>query len=210
MILFSDAHIDNGFGAFSPHKKRFHNFLDFAEGEDLCVAGDLFEWWKFSPEETMAANMDVISRLRDWKHQLILIPGNHDLRATLLAVMFPLALIVPVHTQFEWTIIHGHRFDNLLDTKTERRISALAARLFQSLHWQFVDGLVDRFTSAKRANEPYMKELKQKAPTKKFILGHTHVPIQTPSYMNTGSVSNEVASYIHISKGGSAKLRIFK
>jgi len=210
MIIFSDSHIDNGHGVFAPHKKRFHNFLDFAEKEQLVIAGDLFEWWRFSPEETMAKNMDVIIRLQSFGDRLTITPGNHDLRVALLQVMFPKAKVVPAFVAHGWTIMHGHKTDPLLDTKTERAVAAISARVIHALKMEWVDSIVERMTSSKRANEPYVQELMKNPIQFKFIIGHTHVPLQLDRFVNTGSISNEEATYVLLTADGKAKLKKFK
>ena len=209
MIVFSDSHIDNGHGVFSPNKKRFNRFLDHIEREPLVVAGDLFEWWRFSPEETIAHHMDVIARLRDWKSDLIITPGNHDLRPSLLKVMFPKALVISAFTVYGWTIMHGHKIDPILDTKTERTIAAMAARVVQVCKLTVVDKIVEKMTSAKRANESYYRRLIKTSQQLKYVIGHTHVPQILERFVNVGSISNAAATYAYLHSSGRAELLAF-
>jgi UDP-2,3-diacylglucosamine pyrophosphatase LpxH len=82
IFCVSDLHLaDRGFRdnfAVEGREERFHKFLDYvaAEGGQLYVLGDLFDFWRANPSRIVVAYLDLLTRLD--KMQAVYVVGNHD------------------------------------------------------------------------------------------------------------------------------------
>lgn len=124
IIIVSDLHIGDGgprdnFAADGKADK-FNRFLDYvtAEGTELFILGDLFEFWQANIGRVLMRHMDLIERLAEL--QAMYMVGNHDadfedlIGTGLLAHPFFERMTGP----FERTIarrrfkfMHGHELD---------------------------------------------------------------------------------------------------
>ena len=59
-------------------EERFYKFLDYveAEGGQLYVLGDLFDFWQANMSRAVVAYLDLLTRLD--KMQAVYVVGNHD------------------------------------------------------------------------------------------------------------------------------------
>ena len=82
IFCVSDLHLaDRGFRdnfAVEGREDRFYKFLDYvaAEGGQLYVLGDLFDFWRANPSKIVVAYLDLLTRLD--KMQAVYVVGNHD------------------------------------------------------------------------------------------------------------------------------------
>ncbi len=85
IFCVSDLHLcDRGFRdnfAVEGREARFYKFLDYveAEGGQLYVLGDLFDWWQANLSKSIFAYRDLLARLAHMGPVGALwIAGNHD------------------------------------------------------------------------------------------------------------------------------------
>ena len=82
IFCVSDLHLcDRGYRdnfAVEGREARFYKFLDYveAEGGQLYVLGDLFDFWQANLSRAVVAYLDLLTRLD--KMQAVYVVGNHD------------------------------------------------------------------------------------------------------------------------------------
>ena len=126
IFCVSDLHLgDRGFRdnfAVEGREARFYKFLDYveAEGGQLYVLGDLFDFWQANLSKIVVAYLDLLTRLN--KMQAVTSSGNHDCA---LPAFIGQPALMPGHPlfrrevrAFEQTIggrrfafLHGHESD---------------------------------------------------------------------------------------------------
>ena len=82
IFCVSDLHLcDRGYRdnfAVEGREARFYKFLDYveAEGGQLYVLGDLFDFWQANLSKVVVAYLDLLTRLD--KMRAVYVMGNHD------------------------------------------------------------------------------------------------------------------------------------
>ena len=128
IFCVSDLHLcDRGYRdnfAVEGREARFYRFLDYveAEGGQLYVLGDLFDWWQANLSRSILAYRDLLARLTHvGRVGAVWIAGNHDSALTdfIGSEITLRGLELPVMSKaFEATIggrrfafLHGHESD---------------------------------------------------------------------------------------------------
>lgn len=119
IFCISDLHLcDRGYRdnfAVEGREKRFHTFLDYvvAEGGQLYILGDLFDWWQANLSRSIRAYQELLARLAHIRPSGALwIVGNHDNALTdfIDSEVRLSGLELPVMTRAFQSTIGGRRF----------------------------------------------------------------------------------------------------
>ncbi len=210
MIVVSDIHLDDGTGLFSQNRKAFHHFLDLVGGEDLVIAGDFLDLWRWKAKDIISANKKIIRRIKQ-KKNVVLVLGNHDLDIEVMRDIFPGKTDIQMKVEaFGYTIFHGHQVDPMLDDPKERFFTKWGARLIQTIDNPILDKIVAYLTSSHRSNDRLKKQIAKKFPEgTKVICGHSHVAEESSAFLNTGTWTGNYLTYIELDSE-KAELREFK
>jgi predicted phosphodiesterase len=208
MIVISDLHLDDGTGKFSRNRDKFLKFLRHIGDEELVIAGDFFDLWRWSFKSIVRANQDIIYALHQKHPNVTLLLGNHDLNYKLMR--FVISDICMSMTAYGYTILHGHQIDWRLDTPEERRLAHVAAHIVQHLDFGWLNHFVEYATASKRSNEPLMERAMGQYPHgTKFICGHSHVPGNYGWFINCGTWTGDDLRYVVLDSAG-ARLEVWK
>lgn len=209
MIIVSDLHIDNGHGAFTPNADAFNFFLDCVGSDDLLIAGDFLDLWRYSLQSIMdGPHKAIIHRLRQ-KPNVTLIRGNHDVYMEAITDVFQCE-VFDVLDVCGWRIFHGHSFDFRLDTPQERWLAATAARLIEGSHLGFLHRLAGWLNSSKRENGYLKKAIIDAGQAHLTICGHTHVATHDGWYVNSGTWTGDTCSYVVLEHDGKPRLEVWR
>lgn len=122
LAVIADTHWGSGDAgdAFLKNAGLFVKFCEWCEKEErtLCIAGDVWELLVYGWPEIVARHALAFRSLRKLAEQnlLLLIMGNHDQGAGVLAGIIPRVCFFSVDVETGGKIVHiehGHRFDKL-------------------------------------------------------------------------------------------------
>jgi len=212
--VVSDLHISDGTETddFIPNADKFLRFLEMVEGNLLIIDGDLFDLWKTDIFSIFRAHSVLVRTILT--SNVVFIIGNHDHKMASIYQGLGLKFGHKLEAG-EWVIIHGHQLDQTIDGKPERLIARFACWLSDKLQHVFpwVAGLEHWLLEGHRENESYIAKLKKRFPGKKFIIGHSHVPVVYEDwFINCGSwgIDQEKLTYVEINENWKVELKEFK
>ncbi len=208
IYLVSDLHIDDGSGEFTQNQKSFHAFLDFVGDNELIIVGDFLDLWVYHVDEILGgSNIKVINRITE-KANVKLILGNHDLYPDLMERIFQREVYASIGT-CGWKIQHGHQFDPVLNSEAEREFVAKLARILQVIQSPLLNDIAGLVKKSERSNESLLEAVEEYGG--KWIMGHSHLPLQEPNFLNTGCWTGDDLRYILLNEDtGQAGLVKFK
>ncbi len=208
-FICSDQHLDDGTGEFtkSGNAPLFMDFLDAVGNDDLVLLGDFLDFWRWEPRSILEGpHKYIIDRIRD-KENVKLVLGNHDLRPSLMRRIFRGNKdIVRFLYLWDYKLMHGHQVDFLLDEPKERKLAFVLSRIIQTIDFGPLNKLRDWASSSNGSNATLINKLLNSG--RKFIMGHSHTPVDCGWYINDGCclVPGKI-SYVLIDEGGKAELK---
>ena len=192
-IFISDVHL----GTSACQDERLLDFLSAHKAEHWYLNGDIFDLWSLNRRHVWNRNQTEILRKilkLSEKSNVTFIPGNHDeVVRKFIAHNNGIESFGSVHVcdRVDYTdqngrrilVIHGDQFDFSMKVP-----GWLHGQLDRILEWIPIDKIkgasefVNQFTSTEQVACRYIDKHDYDA----IIIGHTHVPKMSRTYMNTG------------------------
>jgi len=216
-LIVSDVHLESA----DCRAELLLGLLQSWSFKALIIAGDLYANGGIIGDK----QFELVRYLRKLRGKLIYVGGNHDFSRK--RVVDRLIGVRPVK-RYSWSmgqkrfcVVHGHQFDRFCFVFSEPLIDRAISILFQLTQWMdpqklHVSGWIERFRVklsghfARRA-----RKFAKKYGVNSIICGHTHKPDHIAflsekdgriEYLNCGSWTDRVCSFVAIDESGQAKL----
>lgn len=194
--VISDTHIG------TDEAKRFEPalmaFLDHAaaEGWRVVFNGDTFDLWAYSWAYILGTCKDLVTKIRKYPFEKILIAGNHDDDiANLARLSWSQEDQIKRYLQLgDFCVMHGYQLDRRLDDAWERDTVHLLDRLSHIVDLTALNKARLALQQSDRTNTAMIENFKKLGLN--VCVGHSHVPWNvvakddagsTLEYLNTGS-----------------------
>lgn len=176
----------------------------------LILNGDVFDSWNFS--RLRKQHWKILGLLRKISAQtsVIWLEGNHDYPAENTSHLIG-AQVLQQYTlesgDRKILVLHGHQFDKFMSDHPW--LSWIGDTIYWSL--QKLDKSLSLAHNAKRASKAYLRnselvmkraiEFATRSGHQAVCCGHTHHPIITAAYYNSGCWTDKICTYITITQG---------
>lgn len=198
-LILSDLHL--GSPLFKYELELIH-LLNDNKFDKIIINGDIFDIWELPINKIISKYIILINIINNLaiSKSIIIIRGNHDPNITVLSSIFYSCNVVFQYEYNNNIVIHGSEFDDLIMKYS------IIAKFLGYINWFFERIHLDLKTffrelfysiSAKRQKKYYndlISDIEKSAVDKYkdtydfIIMGHTHMPKISDTYINCGDM----------------------
>jgi UDP-2,3-diacylglucosamine pyrophosphatase LpxH len=213
-VIVSDIHL----GSHVCQSKKFKDFLDTVQTQNLIINGDLFDSWDF--RKLRKDHWKILKKLRQLSDttSIVWIRGNHDGSAEMVGHLIGVDFVdeyIFTSGENKILVLHGDIFDNFISKyPLLTKIADYCYRLLQKLDL-YHDTQYYYSNLAKRSSKTYMRcseqiairaiEYAKNKKCNSVVCGHTHSLLtlcgDDVKYVNDGCWTESPCCYLSVDNG---------